>query len=141
MGTRADFYIGRGKEAEWIGSVAWDGHPESMPQEFWTCDKAENFRQIVVDKMSDRGDWTAPADGWPWPWDDSGTTDYAYAFDEGRVWFSNFGCAWCSDPNMDTEEMPEDVAVFPDMKDVQNVTLGRRSGVIILGQKAAGGES
>jgi hypothetical protein len=27
MGTRADFYIGRGTEAEWLGSVAWDGYP------------------------------------------------------------------------------------------------------------------
>lgn len=25
MGTRADFYSGRGKTAEWLGSIAWDG--------------------------------------------------------------------------------------------------------------------
>jgi len=27
MGTRADFYVGRGETAEWVGSVAWDGYP------------------------------------------------------------------------------------------------------------------
>ena len=26
MGTRADFYIGSGKDAEWLGSVAFDGY-------------------------------------------------------------------------------------------------------------------
>ena len=26
MGSRADFYIGEGTEAEWLGSVAWDGY-------------------------------------------------------------------------------------------------------------------
>jgi len=26
MGTRADFYVGMGKDAEWLGSVAWDGY-------------------------------------------------------------------------------------------------------------------
>lgn len=33
MGTRADFYVGRGPEAEYLGSIAWDGHPEGMPSE------------------------------------------------------------------------------------------------------------
>ena len=31
MGTRADFYIGRGATAEWIGSIAWDGYPDGIP--------------------------------------------------------------------------------------------------------------
>ena len=26
MGTRADFYLGEGSAAEWLGSVAWDGY-------------------------------------------------------------------------------------------------------------------
>jgi hypothetical protein len=59
-------------------------------------------------------DATRPEDGWPWPWEDSRTTDYAYAFDNGKVWASCFGYAWF-DP---LEEEPEDdgnekVAVFP----------------------------
>lgn len=31
MGTRADFYIGRGENAEWLGSIAWDGDPWPTP--------------------------------------------------------------------------------------------------------------
>ena len=30
MGTRADFYVGRGESAEWLGSVAWDGNPRGI---------------------------------------------------------------------------------------------------------------
>ncbi len=29
MGTRADFYVGLGEQAEWLGSVAWDGNPDN----------------------------------------------------------------------------------------------------------------
>ena len=32
MGTRADFYVGRGDAAEWIGSIAYDGYPFYKPQ-------------------------------------------------------------------------------------------------------------
>ena len=28
-GTKADFYVGRGPTAEWVGSIAWDGYPEA----------------------------------------------------------------------------------------------------------------
>ncbi len=27
MGTRADFYTGRGQTAQWLGSIAWGGYP------------------------------------------------------------------------------------------------------------------
>lgn len=30
MGTRADFYVGRGEQAEWLGSIAWDGNPGAI---------------------------------------------------------------------------------------------------------------
>jgi hypothetical protein len=30
MGTRADFYVGRGPNAEWIGSIAFDGYPDGI---------------------------------------------------------------------------------------------------------------
>jgi hypothetical protein len=30
MGTRADFYVGRGPDAEWLGSVAMDGYPSGV---------------------------------------------------------------------------------------------------------------
>ncbi len=30
MGTRADFYTRTGDRLEWLGSIAWDGHPSSL---------------------------------------------------------------------------------------------------------------
>jgi hypothetical protein len=30
MGTRADFYVGRGETAEYLGSIAWDGYPDGL---------------------------------------------------------------------------------------------------------------
>ena len=137
MGTRADFYIGRGENAEWLGSIAWDGYPEGLPEHLLRVDKPENFREAVEQFIAGRDDGTKPQDGWPWPWNDSQTTDYAYAFDEGKVFASCFGHEWY-DPTAEVDEDADEasggkVAVFPNMKERQNVTLGKRSGVMVFG--------
>lgn len=150
MGTRVDFYVGRGPEAEWLGSYPWDGYPVGVfgdarelfikenPDELIT---EEEWRQFVTDFLTanpDKG--TTPEMGWPWPWEDSRTTDYAYALDEGVVWGSCFGHRWFAiDPNaegwgeIDIEDDESKVAVFPDMTARKAVTFGSRSGVIIVG--------
>lgn len=134
MGTRADFYVGRGEHAEWLGSVAYDGYPEGLfptPVEpSWT----EAAWRAHVATLLDRSDGTRPADGWPWPWEDSRTTDFAYAFDDGAVWVSSFGRQWVAlqDWNGRAGDGPK-TATFPDMTARQNVTYGPRSGVLILG--------
>lgn len=136
MGTRADFYIGRGEAAEWLGSIAWDGYPEGIAAPLIEATTAEGFRNALVNFASGRDDFTSPEHGWPWPWDTSATTDYAYALDEGKVWASGFGGAWfdASLPDTDTEEKHSSKsAVFPDMSARKAVTLGRRSGVIVVG--------
>lgn len=119
MGTRADFYVGRGKQAEWIGSIAWNGYPEgicltlsekekvaglnlpmSKRAEFpvgvhlFDAKTEAEFRARVTQFFANREDATLPEQGWPWPWDDSQLTDYSYAFDGGKVWASNFGYGW-----------------------------------------------
>lgn len=153
MGTRADFYVGRGASAEWLGSIAWDAYPEGLPDDVLDAKTEKLFRQRVETFLADREDATRPADGWPWPWEDSGTTDYSYAFD-GGVWITCFGHGWRTTKEWRAhdaalrlyegraddekgEEPPElwdDGKVeFPDMKDRQNVTLGKRSGVIVVG--------
>ena len=81
MGTRADFYVGRGEKAEWIGSIAWDGYPDGMPDSLLAATSTEGYLQEVTDFFKERDDVTLPEDGWPWPWDDSGTTDYSYTLD------------------------------------------------------------
>lgn len=146
MGTRADFYVGRGPEAEWLGSVAWDGYPDGFDESLFGLASAEDWRRAVLHMLVAREDSTLPPQGWPWPWDDSGTTDYAYAFDGDRVWGSAFGRPWFAvDPketnggepiNEDGEPLTVEspAAVFPNMADRQKVTLGSRSGVMVLGQ-------
>lgn len=117
MGTRADFYVGRGKSAKWVGSIAFDGYPDGITP---YSEKTENWlgytqhlsdewptNEHLFDSITEeqflsrlkrffqyRDDVTLPEEGWPWPWDDSNTTDYSYAFDEGKVWGTCFGRGW-----------------------------------------------
>lgn len=145
MGTRADFYVGRGEGAEWLGSIAFDGHTvnilgesnERTPLALATSPEA--FRAAFAEMTKGRDDVTLPADGWPWPWETSHTTDYAYAFDEGQVWCSCFGHSWHT-VEAATDEVEgaamcsgDKTTVFPNMKDRQCVTYGRRSGILIIG--------
>jgi hypothetical protein len=143
MGTRADFYVGRGKEATWIGSIAWDGYPEAIDHDvLWAGTKSE-YLAAVCKFFSARDDVTLPADGWPWPWEDSNTTDCAYAFDKEKVWISWFGREWY----LATEKQPEEDETqsyrrhyqeFPNMKEIMKVRLDKGSGLIVLGMKGEG---
>jgi hypothetical protein len=191
MGTRADFYIGRGKDAEWLGSIGNDGYPEGLPDSLFLCRTEEAFRTAVksfldgrmvrdpsaptpeeaikefgsplglpgfqFDPYAPSMDATYPEQGWPWPWEDSNTTDFSYAFDGEEVWITCFGHGWATkaqhdefskayaawdDSNDEDAEEPKppwelannEKVEFPNMKDRQNVTLGRRSGLIVLGR-------
>lgn len=116
MGTRADFYVGRGEAAEWIGSIAWDGYRKGIPRAVLRAKNEEKFRTAVRTILGKREDFTSPEDGWPWPWNDSGTTDCTYH------WDSNLGRV-VSNPRGEA---------FPDMRKHQNVTFGARSGLILV---------
>lgn len=141
MGTRVDFYVGKGKDAEWIGSIAWDGYREAIDPEILLCKSESAFRHAFAEFIKDRNDATLPEQGWPWPWDDSGLTDCHYWFFDGRCWEGRrerdkFGevyvpCDELYDKWLTGRERVE----FPNMKDKQNVTLGNRSGVIIFQSK------
>lgn len=127
MGTRADFYIGTGKSAEWLGSIAYDGYCIDEAEQERTGDAVcwaiktsttpEAFRESVAKLLAMRDDATTPDQGWPWPWTDSNTTDYVYAFVDGICKTFNENAEW------------------PDMTSRQNVTLGHRSGLLILAAK------
>lgn len=131
MGTRADFYMGRGESAEWLGSIAWDGYPPGIGGGLLAVTTETAWREGVTAFLAKREDATKPEDGWPWPWEDSRTTDYAYAFDGDRVWASGFGGAWFEAVHEEPEGDSPKVAVFPDMTKRQRVAYGRRSGTII----------
>lgn len=140
MGTRADFYVGRGKDGEWLGSIAFDGHPDTRLPELVASTEAE-YRACVESILASESHATRPEMGWPWPWDDSRTTDYSYAWD-GEVWCCCFGFRWRTRAEalvpVTDEEDDEEVATgkqcaFPDMSARQAVTFGARSGLLIFG--------
>ena len=136
MGTRADFYVGRGKSAEWLGSIAWDGYEWAGNPcgSFAEAADIETYRESVSDLLAERSDATTPDMGWPWPWDNSQTTDYSYSFDDGRVYYSVFGHCWRPVGDIsDDDEMDGDKVEFPDMSDQKAMTLGPRSGLIVIG--------
>ena len=136
MGTRADFYVGRGPQAEWLGSIAFDGYPDGTPEPVLSVASEKDWREAVYRLLAEDDSASAPGHGWPWPWDDSRTTDYAYAFDGGQVWASSFGHEWFRpDPEAENCGEPEDSpksAVFPDMSRFKNVAYDKRSGLIIV---------
>ena len=150
MGTRADFYVGRGANAEWLGSVAWDGYPDNDDYDLIFASAEERpFRLSVNELLGRRDDGTMPEHGWPWPWEDSTTTDWAYTFDGGEIYASYFGAPWVpvsqylqfNDEQQEAyrDSAPADGGIeHPNMKAVQDVNFGRRSGVTIMGVSAQG---
>lgn len=92
MGTRADFYVGTGRSAEWLGSIAMDGHPDTHARPLLRASSEEEFRS-AVSAILERESFmaTTPDQGWPWPWDDSRTTDFAYSWGDGETVVACFG--------------------------------------------------
>ena len=100
MGTYADFYVGRGPKARWVGSINSDGQPENVPKEIRRASTAREFRAAVrfrLRKMSQSllgGAAIAGKDAWPHSWTNSAMSDFAYAFDRGLVYVSHFKNPW-----------------------------------------------
>lgn len=154
MGTRADFYIGKSKDAEWIGSIAWDGYRDGIPGPILNARRPGLFRDRVTAWLKTRDDATFPEQGWPWPWNDSGTSDCSYWFFAGRCWdvrekYNDAG-PWylpCNEPEPrwghrgadENRQMARwvrgrETAEFPDMSDKKRAVFGGpRSGLIVIG--------
>lgn len=146
MGTRSDFYVGRGPGAEWLGSLALDGYPDGRPACLLGETTEAGFRAAVTALLAARPDATAPGQGWPWPWENSRLTDWAYAFDGGLVWGSRFGGPWhVPGAGEEPPGHPSDAdgrmvepctdgrrVEFPDMTARRKVTLGPRSGLFVF---------
>jgi hypothetical protein len=143
MGTRADFYVGRGEGATWLGSIAYDGYPEGDVAELLGIKDEHAWKVAVHRLLVSREDGTTTDLGWPWPWDDSNTTDFSYTWDDG-VWVTCFGYGWKSarevveaaasdEGTNDLWDEKEKTCVFPNMKDRQNVAWDKRSGIMLFG--------
>lgn len=142
MGTRADFYVGISSDAEWLGSIGWDGYPSGIADNVKKASTEEEFRAAVAAFIAEE-QGTTPEMGWPWPWNTSMTTDYAYGFASGRV-MANDGRGWIpvgkaeeiENDGADDDEVSEEIVApsdWPDMSARKNVALDHRSGLIILG--------
>jgi len=134
MGTRADFYVEAAGDFVWLGSTAWDGYEpwdadENNPTAFaiMTAKTAQEFIDAVGAFSKTRDDWTDPKQGWPWPWEDSCLTDYAYVWREETEAYC-FGSKFINKEETEEEEKGD----FPNMSDVQQVTMGARSGIIMV---------
>lgn len=148
MGTRADFYIKKAEEKElvWLASIAWDGYPDGIDDENdFAVLKATTQVEYIANLqrfLSKRTDVTLPEHGWPWPWDDSNTTDYAYCLNDGKVYANCFGGGWydpierMKDKENDDDE-PEIIwhHEYPDMSKIKNVRYDKGSGLIIISCK------
>lgn len=141
MGTRADFYIGRGLRAEWIGSIAWDGYPNNEDLGDVIRARSEAKFRRSVKALETRNDFTSPSQGWPWPWENSHLTDYAYAYEEGvehgEVWATCFGYDWFDPlrPQPEWEEDGEKKTIFPQMTGCSARAGSARSGVMLITAK------
>jgi hypothetical protein len=120
-------------------------YPDGIDAQVLNCTSEPAFRHAVADFLAGRDDATQVEMGWPWPWDDSCTTDFAYAFDSGEVFASCFAGCWLNAAKYDElgtamDESEQEVlealtskpAVFPNMADRKRMTLGKRSGLIVL---------
>lgn len=136
MGTRADFYLGTDpKTMRWLGSIAWDGDPEGVPSPIFQTTTEEEYVKAVQKILSEEEDATTPDMGWPWPWEDSRTTDYAYTFENGEPLVSA-GKKFVTLEEFDFEFEPLlPTQKFPDMTNVQRVTYGPRSGLLVISKR------
>jgi hypothetical protein len=138
MGTRADFYIRKNNEMEWLGSIAWGGYPRGIEKDVLESTKENQYKERVQSFLKSEKSSTLPEHGWPWPWNNSLTTDYSYIFDSGKVWASCFGYKLFDPLKEETEEEEDSEEkmqnYFPDMSAIKNVQLGgHKSGIIIIG--------
>lgn len=152
MGTRADFYVRKDEEMAWLGSIAWDGHIDSIPTEILNSKKEPDFKNAVHNELSGRDDGTFPEMGWPWPWPCSKLTDKTYVFDckSKQVWsdfdmvgdfhdyttpllFCKIGTKYY-DSEKDEHITPKEAKkwLVPNMKHLKNVAEGKRSGLIVI---------
>lgn len=134
MGTRADFYIKKAEETEliWLASIAWDGYPEGIDKDIINAKNQTEYVAALQKFLSTRDDVTLPEHGWPWPWDNSQTTDYGYCFHNGKVYANCFGHGWFNPKSKKEEPKIIWEHVYPDMSAIKNVRYDKGSGLIVL---------
>lgn len=92
MSTRADFYVKRGDEMEWCGSIQWSGNETAVPASVTQAVSELDFKEALESMFKNRSDAVKPPERWPWIWESSKLTDFAYIMreDKGGVFISRF---------------------------------------------------
>ena len=126
-----------------------DRSQEFLEHQIKCCKDGGDYESLVNEYLKGRRDGTRKEHGWPWPWNNSKLTDETYLFKDGRVWrmFDHDGnyedastpCKFAPieselhDENGDFIDQPESICVIvPNMKELKKVTMGDRSGVIVI---------
>ena len=89
--TKADFYVGCGKSALWLGSIMKDGMPDKIAEDIIFSINEAQYERRVKTMLVKKINSILPGDGWPWLWDDSKMTDFSYFFFNDRVHASFMG--------------------------------------------------
>lgn len=55
---------------------------------------SDEFLAAAMWIIDGRDDGTSAENGWPWPWADSSTSSWIYAFDDGELYVSKHGGPW-----------------------------------------------
>lgn len=85
MGSKADFYIGDGKDSKWIGSIFKNGDVYNIPFEILIQVNKMMFEELVIDFLINRNGVIADrGEKWDHPWHDSRMTDYSYIFSNNK---------------------------------------------------------
>ena len=90
MGTKADFYTKDGDVLIWQGSIEWEGAENHIPDSVIQSSCNEEFLINLETYFKKKRDAIPSNKGWPWNWDSSKYTDYAYVMvpERGAVYIS-----------------------------------------------------
>lgn len=97
MASKADFYLGRGLKAKWIGSITYGGYTPSengrtLIINVCNANTEEKYREAVLALINyEHSEGFNPENGWPWDYPDSSGTDYSYYFAYHTVKCSCYG--------------------------------------------------
>lgn len=92
----ADFYVGRGPAAEYLGSAAFMGSPSLIGTfngagGLWSIFQSRDEEEFTVTDFREAVSDMVEHTSWPHVHDDSTGTEWAYAYDTGTVYVYHLG--------------------------------------------------
>ena len=88
---KADFYVGQGRQAEWIGSVSKCGEVWEVSPKIFLHVNQTMYEEAVIEYINFcEGIVANHSCQWPWEWSDGRMTDYSYFFlpEQEKVYMS-----------------------------------------------------